>query len=329
MTNFRRFAVACAVSLLTACSGSTPNTLNGAGGAGGLGSGTPGAGGSTGGSADGVGDPCTADGTTRSCCSTGRQTCGGTVEFKMWGPCLDTSGKTVTCTTHGGPAACGTEEFPQSCDASVPVDAGWPRVCGAGEFGPNCVGDGGVPPMPKLCDDESINTEPEILAGYAPGMGQTVAQNGQVKVWIKDEWPAIISMNEQIDPVTGMITMPGDRAAKAADGYLWEPALYIAPLTAESGGTPHFPQLVKGWYNNGMPGAGGRYRTVPTTAVQVPGIEPSPTGAQAAGRDMYMSEFIWDVSALGLSPGTYTAEFVIHDGDHDRAIGCVTITVTP
>ena len=56
------------------------------------------------------------------------------------------------------------------------------------------------------------------------------------------------------------------------------------------------------------------------------GMESVPGNAQLS--EMYSTEVVWDVSALGLAPGTYVGEFVIHDGDHDRAIGCVTITIT-
>jgi hypothetical protein len=222
------------------------------------------------------------------------------------------------------PQGCGSGELTSSClaDGGMP-----PRVCGDGEFGQSCVGDGGVPPLPGLCTDPTINTEPEILAGYSPANGASVAENGQVKVWVTDEWPPIISMNEQVDPTTGRITQAGDRTSRAADGYLWEPALYIAPLTAESGGTAHFPQYIKGTYNNGLPGhGGGPHKVLPTGVGQGPAIDPPPAGASLS--DKYSGEFVWDVSALGLAPGTYVAEFVIHDGDTDRAVGCVTITIT-
>jgi hypothetical protein len=176
-----------------------------------------------------------------------------------------------------------------------------------------------------LCTDPTVSNEPEILAAYSPASGETVRENGQIKVWINDERAAIIAPNEQIDMMTGMITMPGDRTAKAADGYLWEPALYIAPMTAENGGTPHFPQAIKGWYNNMPPPPGQR---PPNGAgVQVPGMDPPPAGTALPLQ--YSSEDIWDVSALGLAPGTYIGEFVIHDGDKDRAVGCVTIVIAP
>jgi hypothetical protein len=172
-----------------------------------------------------------------------------------------------------------------------------------------------------LCTDKDINNEPEILGAYSPANGESVGKNGQIKLWVTDEHPPFIAPNEQVDNSTGAITAPGDRAAKANDGYLFEPALYIAPQTAETGGTPHFPQLIKGWYNNN-PVAGGK-----KVGMQGAPIDPPPAGSNLT--EKYSGEDIWDVSSLGLAPGTYIAEFVIHDGDEDRAIGCITITITP
>jgi hypothetical protein len=272
---------------------------------------------------DGVGEGCSVEGATRPCCETGRQTCSGTVEFRMWGECLDSNGKRITCSS-GGPNDCSTDEFQQVCDGGVPPPPP-PSSCDDNEFGPNCKHD-----MPELCTDEDINNEPEILVGYSPAMGESVAENGQIKVWINDERPEFIAEGEEIDPNTGEIITPGDRTAKADDGYLWEPALYIAPQTAESGGTPHFPQYIKGWYNNAARPSGGirggRRSGTPIGGVEVPGMDPVPPGQRLT--EDYSTEVIWDVGALGLAPGTYIGEFVIHDGDHDRAIGCVTITIS-
>jgi hypothetical protein len=186
-----------------------------------------------------------------------------------------------------------------------------------------------VPPPPALCKDATVNNEPEILAAYLPATGQTVARNGQIKVWVNDEWPPFIAQGEVVDPKTGAVLTPGDRAGKAPDGYLFEPALYIAPETAESGGTPHFPQWIKGQYNNnpaaGKP-KGGKMGTAPVFAQGAP-MDPVPSGTPM--REKYADEYVWDVCALGLAPGTYTAEFVIIDGDQDRAVGCVTIVIAP
>jgi hypothetical protein len=264
----------------------------------------------------GEGTACSTNGATRACCGNGTQLCSGTVEFLTWGACLDAKGAAVSCTAMRPPSGCGMGEFAAQCDAGV--DSGFPHHCGEGEFGPSCTS----PPQPSLCTDSSINTEPEILAAYSPASGQSVGADGQIKVWVNDERAALIAPNEQVDAMTGMITTPGDRTAKATDGYLWEPALYIAPQTAENGGAPHFPQSIKGWYNNMPPFV----RSSSATGTQVAGMDPPPAGTKLSER--YTTEYTWDVSALGLQPGTYSGEFVIHDGDRDRAIGCVTITIT-
>jgi hypothetical protein len=166
-------------------------------------------------------------------------------------------------------------------------------------------------------------------------MGQTVGQNGQIKVWVCDENAPFIAPGEMVDNTTGAITAPGDRMATAADGLLYEPALYIAPQSPTNGGTPHFPQWIKGSYNNNPPNRGTFTGGAP--------IDPAPAnGSVDAGLAgllgslglggllcTYQAEFVWDVSSLGLGPGTYTAVFSVHDGDRDRAIGCVTIVITP
>jgi hypothetical protein len=239
--------------------------------------------------------PCSNPGATEACCDTGTRTCGGG-EFPTWGPCLSSSGESLSC-------------------------------CMPGEFG-SC--DGGQPaldmtqPLPMLCTcarSGCANNEPDILVGYSPATGQTVDGSGQIKVWVKDEAAPFIAPGEVVDPNTGAITTPGDRTAKAPDGYLWEPALYIAPASAESGGTPNFPTAIKGWY-----------RAYGSSAVDVNGMDPPP-GPQPMTPDLgrpygdYTGEDIWDVKSLGLGPGSYVAEFVIHDGDTDRGVGCVTIVI--
>jgi hypothetical protein len=251
------------------------------------------------------------------CCGKGNQECIGAVEFATWGPCTDTKGVSYDCTS-----VCGPGEFGPGCDGGTGTpDAGTPPVPDAGRERHRDAGT----PKSGLCTDENVNNEPEILVGYEPASGQSVAQSGQIKVWVNDEHPEIIAPNEQVDPNTGVITAPGDRTAKAADGYLWEPALYIAPQTADNGGTPYFPQIIKGWYNNNP--STGSTRNSTTTGVQVPGMDAPPAGANLSER--YTTEVIWDVSALGLAPGTYTGQFLIHDGDRDRGVGCVTIVISP
>jgi hypothetical protein len=253
-----------------------------------------------------TGQQCLGLNSTRSCCTTGTQTCGNAAEFAVWGPCLSATGATVVCGT--GDAGCGMNETGKACDAGI--DAPPP---------PPPPPPPPLQPPPAICKDMAISTEPEILVGYSPALGQTVGQTGQIKVWVNDENPPFVAPGEQIDPKTGLITAPGNRLSNALDGLLWEPALYIAPDTPQNGGRPHFPQWVKGWYDNTPPNGSGGH--------QVPGMDPVPPGARL--QEIYTGEDIWDVAALGLAPGKYTAVFVIHDGDDDRAIGCVTIDITP
>ncbi|HWY79645.1 MAG TPA: hypothetical protein VNW29_04775 [Candidatus Sulfotelmatobacter sp.] len=184
-----------------------------------------------------------------------------------------------------------------------------------------------APPHSSSICSSSANSEKEILIGYLPGLGQSVSSTGQIKVWVNDESPPFISPGEQVDKATGQITKAGNRAVKAEDGYLYEPALYIAPQTVEAGSSPFFPNLVKGDYNNSPPLIGHLSKSVPIEQPP-PGSKPiggpNPNGPEA---NIYKSEFIWNVSSIGLTTGTYQAEFLIHDGDHDRGIGCVSLVI--
>jgi hypothetical protein len=159
------------------------------------------------------------------------------------------------------------------------------------------------------CSSE-INDEPGIIADYQPAAGTSVSKGGQIKVWVQDEAPPIIAPGEQVDPTTGAITVLGDVAAMAPDGYPWEPILYV-------GGAAHIPSLIKGAFDSDPTGAGlgGWYSGPPV----------DPDSSVVSG--FYVAEYVWNVDSLGLSPGTYDAEFVIHDGDQDRGIGCVTIVI--
>lgn len=174
----------------------------------------------------------------------------------------------------------------------------------------------------NLCKAGGVNEEPFILIGYSPAEGQTVDANGQIKVWVSDENPPFIAPGEVVDPSTGQITTPGDRSAKAEDNYLYEPSLYIAPNTVESGGTPHFPNIIKGTFNS-QPG--GNKAANRKNAKKGPAMDPPPSSNPQEPE--YQAEYIWNVNSLGLSAGTYQAEFVIHDGDTNRGVGCVNIKI--
>ena len=189
-----------------------------------------------------------------------------------------------------GAVAAGSTCVPDTGTTVGPKSASLePRDVGSAPQGP-------LPPLPALCTAGGANNESKILVGYAPANGETVGGDGQIKVWVNDEGAPIIAPGEQIDNVTGAITTSGDRTAKAADGYLWEPALYIAPDTAENGGTPHFPTATRGSYNATTKKGGGTLG---------PGMDPAPPGSSLS--QQYTGEDIWDVRSLGLAPGTYAA----------------------
>jgi hypothetical protein len=251
---------------------------------------------------------------TQTCLSTGT----GEVATPLWGACNASTLASGACSTADGAGGSsgGDGAGGSSGGGSTGDDAGGKGSTGDGAAGKGSTGDG---LLPSLCTNHKINNEPEILAGYAPADGQSVSESGQIKVWVNDEGAPFISPGEKLDPNTGAVTTPGDHTAKAPDGYLWEPALYIAPDTAESGGTPHFPQMIKGWYS--YPGKGKNAGILGAPADPVPGKTKLP--------EKYTAEDIWEVSQLGLPPGHYIAEFVVWDGDTDRAIGCIRIDITP
>lgn len=174
---------------------------------------------------------------------------------------------------------------------------------------------------PSLCQDNSINTEANILVGYSPAQGQTVGTTGQVKVWVTDENPPCVGTGETVDSATGLVTTRGNTTEKASDGYLWEPALYVDNF-AENGGSPYFPDYIKGTFNNAAKTNGGSSCVKGGSASSGPAIDPAPGPTLG-----FADEYIWNVSSLKLAPGTHQAEFVIHDGDIDRGIGCASITI--
>ena len=179
-----------------------------------------------------------------------------------------------------------------------------------------------IAPTPQsygnLCQAGGVNNEPEILVGYSPAAGETISQTGQIKVWVNDEGAPFVAPNEQVNLTTGEVTLHGDTTAKAPDNFLYEPALYIAPNTADSANpAPHFPDFVKGQFNNNPPKRDDGIKGAP--------IDPVPAGSK---NDLeYTAEYIWNVASLGLSPGSHEAQFVIHDGDRDRGIGCISIQI--
>jgi hypothetical protein len=143
-----------------------------------------------------------------------------------------------------------------------------------------------------------------------------------------------VAPGEKIDPTTGQITTPGDRAATDGSGpgyFLWEPALYITPLTshdqagpfpgdAENGGTPYFPSVVKGEVRDRK---GSGFLNLPPIDSDFISFDTRST----TKRGGHMGQYNWNVNDLGLATGIYRAQFVIHDGDGHAAINCITIQI--
>jgi hypothetical protein len=127
---------------------------------------------------------------------------------------------------------------------------------------------------------------------------------------------------------------------KLSDGYLVEPALYIAPATAETGGMPHFPDAIKGIFNSShLPtelqacdcntgdvvyGEGGVVAPDAGGATIVP-LDVPPMGTTLQCFDT--AEYVWNVQSLGLTAGTYEAELVVPDGDGEHEVVCIAVNI--
>jgi hypothetical protein len=201
----------------------------------------------------------------------------------------------------------------------------------------------GYPPLPTgndLCPANQFSTEPIIFVGTDPAPGQAVGPNEEIRVWVNDETPPKIAPHEIVDPITGKIT-PGDRTAidGAGNGYfLWEPALYITPLTsankngpfsgdAENHGKPYFPTQIKGDYD---PNPEGQQIEMvgPPIDTDFINFENGPQNTQLTNKYLttgFTSEYTWSVNSLGLRPGAYHVELVIHDGDTNLGITCIAL----
>lgn len=191
-------------------------------------------------------------------------------------------------------------------------------------------------PQGNVCAGDKFNEEPDIFLASDPPPGGVARAGSQVRVWVDDGNGGSISDGEKIDPATGRITTPGDRTATDGKGpgyYLWEPAIYLTPITsptqagpfsgdAENGGTPRFPTIVKGEVSYSDGGNDGGF------IKGIPPIDPpvNVVGGRK-GHGGHIAQFIWDVNTFGLAPGTYRAQIVIHDGDGDLAINCTTIQI--
>lgn len=169
-----------------------------------------------------------------------------------------------------------------------------------------------TPPADASCRPGGINARPDIIVHVSPDHAKAVASDGRIKLWVNDDKPPLIAPNERVQRNSGAILTPGDRAAKAPDGYLLEPAVYVFPQTAEAGGQPYFPRSIKGDYNNG-------------DIRLAYGIERTP--ANVTLRYKYTAQYSWNVSDLGLRAGSYQLQFVVMDGTDKHAVKCITMRV--
>lgn len=191
------------------------------------------------------------------------------------------------------------------------------------------------------CQD-AINTESGILVGSDPPPGGTAIAGGKLRIWVNDERAPHVAPGTTID-ANGNITSLGSATNSkdvGTDGngmYLWEPAIYLTTIStptqsgpytgdAENGGKPYFPTVIKGDFNpNIIAGTGGIIG--PAIDSDYVNFENGPDYLnQNIGANLpqkYTAEFIWDISSLGLQPGLYHVEEVLHDGDRNVAINCV------
>ncbi len=189
------------------------------------------------------------------------------------------------------------------------------------------------PPVVNQCLSNPFNEEPDIFYASDPAAGGIAAAGSQIRIWANDGNGGSVALGTVFDS-NGVIITPGDRTAHDGRGenyYLWEPALYLTPLTSpdqpgpftgdvENGGTPHFPIIVKGEVSEADQGNKKGFVKV------LPPIDPPVNVVGGgSGHGGHIGEYIWDVDSLGLAPGLYRVQEVIHDGDGDLAVNCTTI----
>jgi hypothetical protein len=218
----------------------------------------------------------------------------------------------------------------------------------------------------SACSSVSTNTESMILVGSDPGPNQAASASSNIRVWVTDEGAPKVSVGELVNQSSGQVTRGKTSVLDSnSDGngqYSWEPTLYIYPASSTlfncnatiASCKPHYPDIIKGVVDNqpsnsSFGGLGGNDIAGPQIDADYTKYENGP-GTTAGGGGSFFgsgssntcgglqsatgsvlltctSEYIWTVSALGLTAGTYDAQYVIHDGDRNIGIGCVTITI--
>jgi hypothetical protein len=170
-----------------------------------------------------------------------------------------------------------------------------------------------TPPIANLCSPGGANKNPQAIIAYTPSQSTAISSvDGQISLWVTDTQPPIIASGEAILRSSGAIKTPGDHTARAPDGYLVEPSLYIFPQTVENNGKPYFPTFIKGAYNNGTHLISDNSDILPIDALPTKG---------------FTVEFVWNVASIGLTDGDYNIEFVVHDGNSNLAVKCMSVRI--
>jgi hypothetical protein len=170
-----------------------------------------------------------------------------------------------------------------------------------------------TPPVSSLCVKGGANKHPEALIGFLPQQAYAVSTDGQIELWVSDSQPPYISPNEEINKSSGDVKTPGDRNATAPDGYRWEPQLYVFPQTVDKNGQPYYPSVVHGNYNTTlMEGVAYGSDNLPPNSLPLA---------------KYTAEFVWNVKDIGLTDNDYQIQFVVHDGNKQLGVKCISIRV--
>jgi hypothetical protein len=170
-----------------------------------------------------------------------------------------------------------------------------------------------TPPASNLCKPGGANVHPNALVAYWPPQATAISTTDQIELFVSDTKPPYISPNEIITRSSGAVKVPGDRAATAPNGYLWEPQLYVFPQTVEKDGRPYFPSWVQGDYNNGaMTGVSYGSGTLPVDSLPL---------------SKFTVEYVWNVKDIGLTDGEYSIEFVAQDGNAKVGMRCMSLRI--
>lgn len=169
-----------------------------------------------------------------------------------------------------------------------------------------------TPPMSASCAPGGINARPDIIAYVSPKNATSVSSDSSIRIWVNDTLPLKIAPGEVVTRNSGSIVRAGDRTAKAPDGQLFAPALYIFPQTAEAGGAPFFPSNIRGDYDNGE-------RRIAF------GVERLP--ADITLKYGYTAQYTWFIKDLPIRSGSYQIQIVVTDSVDKHGVACFNMRV--